>query len=401
MSKDRISCVGAGLTSLESLHDLAKQTAEARVLCLHGNMISDLQGIQQLRCLTDVNVSSNDIQSVQGLQVLSALTAINLASNRLNSLQGLLQFPALERLIVSHNFITSLSTCTPQAGCRLNYIDLHNNLLTVPEDISALKHCTNLRHLLLAGGQPGSPLCSISYFKQVIAQMLPQLNTIDGQKLETILAQPWSHQPQQQQQQQSMQPGALSVHPMHVTHVQPLALPGPPPTGTAPQQAAASFPAAAAAQSTNTDLVRAPRLDAMQCVSQEDRIAALETRLRDVMQQRRGPPLASTENLLSQPASVALSQHPRKIRPKAVMHEVACQTATGMGQLDRLQHDAAHLKQELQTLATQLEERTSHALRVEEQAEILLQEAQQQADHKVQFCAPFFEIMMKCESEHA
>lgn len=400
MSKDRVSCVGAGLTSLESLHDLARHTAEARVLCLHGNMISDLQGIQQLRCLTDVNLSSNHIQSVQGLQVLSALTAINLASNRLNSLQGLVQLPALERLIVSHNFISSLSTCTPQAGCRLNYIDLHNNLLTVPEDISALKHCTNLRHLLLAGGQPGSPLCSTSYFKQVIAQMLPQLNTLDGQKLETILAQPWSHQPQQQQQQ-SMQPGALSVHPMHVTHFQPLALPAPLPTGTAPQQAAAAFPAAAAAQRTITDLVRAPRLAAMQCVSQEDRIAALETRLRDVLQQRRRPPLASTENLLSQPASVALSQHPRKIRPKTVMHEVACQTATGMGQLDRLQHDAAHLKQELQTLATQLEERTSHALRVEEQAEILLQEAQQQADHKVQFCAPSFQTMMKCEPDYA
>jgi len=54
-----------------------------------------------------------------------------------------------------------------------------------------------------------------------------------------------------------------------------------------------------------------------------------------------------------------------------------------MGQLDRLQQDAAHLKEELHTLASQLEQRTSDALHVEEQAQLLVREIEQEANHKV------------------
>ncbi|DBA92094.1 TPA: hypothetical protein ACH3X1_015822 [Trebouxia sp. C0004] len=381
MPKERISVVGAGLTSLQQVLDLGKQTAEARVLCLHGNRIADLQGIEQLRCLTDVNLSSNEVQSFHCFQTLSALTSINLASNRLNSLQGLQSLPILERLIVSHNLIASLTTFTPQANCKLKLLDLHNNLLASTEDLSALKACANLRELMLSGGQPGNPLCSLPNFEQITAQLLPQLDMIDGQKLETILARSCAqtHHQQQQQKQQLYQLGMLSPYPQPVRHNQPLALPAPPTTLAASQQAAATYPGAAGMQSTSTDLVRAPLLENVQHGSQEDRIAALETRLRDVLNQRSRPPLAPNENLLNQPARLALAQQARKVRPKTVMHEVACQTVTGMGQLDRLQQDAAHLKEELQTLASQLEQRTSHALRVEEQA----QELEQEAHHKV------------------
>ncbi len=383
MSKERISFVGAGLTSLQQVLDLAKQTAEARVLCLHGNRIADLQGIQQLRCLTDINLSSNEVQSFHGLQMLSALTSINLASNRLNSLQGLQSLPILERLIVSHNLIASLTTFTPQADCRLKLLDLHNNLLASTEDISALRACANLRELTLSGGQPGNPLCSLPNFQQITAQLLPQLDTIDGQKLETILARSCAQTHQQRQQkQQSLQLGMLSAYSQPVMYNQPLALPAPPTTLAAAHQPAA-YPGAAGVQSTTTDLIRAPLLETVQNGSQEDKIAALETRLRDVLNQRSRPPLAPNENLLNQPARSTLAQQARKVRPKTVLHEVACQTATGMGQLDRLQQDAAHLKEELQTLASQLEQRTSHALRVEEQAQLLVQEIEQEANHKV------------------
>ena len=384
MSKERISFVGAGLTSLQQVLDLGRQTAEARVLCLHGNRIADLQGIQQLRCLTDINLSSNEVQSFHGLQTLSALTSINLASNRLNSLQGLQTLPILERLIVSHNLIASLTTFTPQADCRLKTLDLHNNLLASTEDLSALRACTNLRELTLSGGQPGNPLCSLPNFEQTTAHLLPQLDSIDGQKLETILARSCAQtHPQRQQKQQSLQLGMLSAYSHPVTYNQPLALPAPPTALAASHQAAVTYPGAAGMQIPSTDLIRAPLLATVQDASQEDRIAALETRLRDVLSQRSRPPLAPSENLLNQPARLAAAQQARKVRPKTVMHEVACQTATGMGQLDRLQQDAAHLKEELQTLASQLEQRKSDALHVEEQAQLLVQEVEQEAKHKV------------------
>ena len=54
-----------------------------------------------------------------------------------------------------------------------------------------------------------------------------------------------------------------------------------------------------------------------------------------------------------------------------------------MAQLDRLQQDAAHLKEELQTLAGELESRTSQAALIEEQAEALVHEAEHQAASKV------------------
>lgn len=384
MFKERVSFVGAGLTSLQQVLDLGKQTAEARVLCLHGNRIADLQGIQQLRCLTDLNLSSNEVHSFHGLQTLSALTSINLASNRLKSLQGLDSLPILERLIVSHNLIASLTTFTPQADCRLKILDLHNNLLASTEDLSALRTCTNLRELTISGGQPGNPLCSLPDFQQNTARLLPQLDKIDGQKLESILARSCAQNHQQRQQkQQSLQLDMLSAHSQPVGYNQLLALPAPPTTLAAPHQAAAAYPGAAGMQSTTTDLIRAPMLETVQNSSQEDRIAALEARLRDVLNQRSRPPLAPNEILLNQPARLALAQQARKVRPKIVMHEAACQTATGMGQLDRLQQDAAHLKEELQTLASQLEQRTSHALRVEEQAQLLVQEIEQEANHKV------------------
>ena len=54
-----------------------------------------------------------------------------------------------------------------------------------------------------------------------------------------------------------------------------------------------------------------------------------------------------------------------------------------MAQLDRLQQDAAHLKEELHTLAGKLESRTRQAALIEEQAEVLVHEAEDQATSKV------------------
>ncbi len=396
MARDRISIVGAGLTSLQQLPDLANQTAEIRVLCLHGNRIADLEGIQHLQYLTDVNLSSNTLHSVQGLQTLTALTSINLASNRLQSLDGLQSLPALQRLVVSHNFIPSLARFAPQTANRpaLRSVDLHNNLLASVEDLLPLRHFVNLKDLTIHGGHPGNTLCDVPNYQRLTAQMLPQLETLDGLKVEAIRAQAWA-QPHQQQTQhqhhrhQSMQPGTLLAHPTSMLH-QPLALPPPPSAMAIPSNTLAavhqpqpsSRPSGAGATGTYTELVRAPMLDPHQRGSQEDRIAALEARL-DVLNARRRPPLAPTENLPNQPPPLALAHQARKIRPKAVMHEVACQTATDKRQLDSLQHDAAHLKQELQSLVSELDQRTAHALRVEEQAEALVREAEEQARHKV------------------
>ena len=390
MPKSRLSYVGVGLTSLEQLPDLFKHSAQIRTLCLHGNKIAGLQGIEQLSSLIDINVSSNEIQYAHSLQALTALVCVNLASNRLQDLEGLHVLPNLERLTVSHNMISSTSKFAEQAACRrcLKYLDLQNNQLTSLEELAAFKSFANLRHLRVSGGHPGNPVCSIPDSQHITLQMLPQLETCDGHSCSALWAQ---HQPliksqqqhqwlppvpllqQLQQQPQRFPPGpVLMAADASMYSYQPLALPAPAPF----QQARPSLPAAAGTGLVQAKASQRPlHTDASH--NQDHRIAALESRLRDVVNMRSRPPLASTENLLHQPLAV------RKVRPKAVVHEVACQTATSMAHLDRLHHDAAHLKEELQGLASELDKRTSHALRVEEQAEALVQQAEEHANQQV------------------
>ena len=388
MSKERISCVGAGVSSLLQLPDLDKYRPEARVLCLHGNNIASLHGIQHLPNLTDLNLSSNQLQSLEGLQMLTALTSINLASNRLQSVAGLQTLTGIQRLLLSHNFITSLSSFLQHtaSAASLNHLDLRNNQLSSLDGLSGLSRLSTLRHLLLSGGHPGNAICSLPGFGQRTAQMLPTLETLDGQLARVILAQPYT-----KQQQHIVQPSALSLHPdgAATDALPPLALPAPPSvllgahTGTVPAYHQAQTVNLSAGSSTSNQMALIPARQSSSDTQQESRIAALEARLRDVLSARNRPPLAPTENLLNRAGPLISAQHARKIRPKAVMHEVACQTATDMGHLDKLQRDAVSLKQELQKLADQLEQRTSDALRVEQQAELLAQEAQDQAQRKV------------------
>ena len=390
MTNSRFSCVGAGLVSVDQLPDLAKQAARIRTLCLHGNRIVSLQGIQALHSLTDVNLSSNELRNIDSLQTLTALTSVNLASNRLQGLEGLLMLPSIQRLTASHNMIVSLAPFAQQAACRhsLKHLDLQNNQISSLDELAALKFFPNLRQLKIAGGYPENPACSRPGFQQHILQMLPQLETLDGQPCDKIPAQHWPVIKAQQQlvlppfnlhfqQQQPVTAGPLVLSTdAHMHHLQPLPLPAPHqqarpislPAGPGPLQVKAAPP-------LTFDLPQSQ--GQAQGQNQDARIAALESRLREVVGMRSRPPLAPTENLLHQQLAV------RKTRSKAVMHEVACQTATSMVQLDRLNDDATHLKEELQSLVTELDSRTSHALQVEEQAGALLQEAEQQAEQRV------------------
>ena len=390
MSKSRLSYVGMGLTSLEQLPDLFKHAAQIRTLCLHGNKIASLQSIEQLTSLTEINVSSNEIQCAHSLQALTALISVNLASNRLQDLEGLHALPNMERATLSHNMISTTSKFAEQAACRgcLKYLDLQNNQLTSLEELAAFKFFTKLRHLRVSGGHPGNPLCNTPDCQQIILQMLPQLETLDGHSCSALWAQhkpliksqqqlqflppvPISQRPQQQPRCFSPAPVIMSADASMYSYP-PLVLPAP----TLTQQARPSLPAAAETALVQAKTPQMPlQTDSSQ--SQDNRVAALESRLRDVVNMRSRPPLASSENLLHQPLAV------RKVRPKAVLHEVACQTATSMAHLDRLHHDAAHLKEELQGLASELDKRTIHALHVEEQAEALVQQAEQHANQQV------------------
>lgn len=60
---ERLSRIGLGLTCLLALPELASATS-LRSLCLHGNQLTSLSGLQQLSALTELNVSSNALLAV-------------------------------------------------------------------------------------------------------------------------------------------------------------------------------------------------------------------------------------------------------------------------------------------------------------------------------------------------
>ena len=377
MAKGRLSCVGAGLTSCLEL-PIPAQTViqDLRVLCLHGNSISSLHGIEHMHQLVDLNASSNNIEALRPLQNLTSMTSINLASNRLQNIEGLEQLTRLERLIIPHNYLTSLSSLAALPGYNyaLETLEVHNNQLSTVQDLASLRAFPNLHNLKLQGASPGNPVCKLLKYRQLVAFLLPQLKVLDGQDVTED-----RNQLLQQQQTSALLP--LQIAPQPVSLPEPLTIV----PHCAPMPVLRSDPYQSAQLSSNSTvpsdqaLVMLPdRPD----VAQENRIAAIEARLHNMLQARHRSALAPADNLLHRSQFPPTTQI-RKIKPAPVVHEVACQTATSSAQLDRLQRDAVQLKHELEVLATELESRTSKAAVIEEQAEALVQEAQDQAASKV------------------
>lgn len=117
MEGEHVSKVGAGLQSLQQIVP-ALLAKNLHSLCLHGNEISRIEGLEHLTNLRDLNVSANSLSEIGGLQNLSSLTSLNLASNRIHNIQGLAGLNQLKSLNLAHNFISSLSgLSTLQVPC--------------------------------------------------------------------------------------------------------------------------------------------------------------------------------------------------------------------------------------------------------------------------------------------
>ena len=74
---ERLSRIGLGLTCLAALPELASATS-LRSLCLHGNQLTSLDGLQRLSPLTELNVSSNALPALGN--ALCSLTNLRCAA---------------------------------------------------------------------------------------------------------------------------------------------------------------------------------------------------------------------------------------------------------------------------------------------------------------------------------
>ena len=121
-----------------------------------------IENLHLVPSLTELDLSHNKIQRIEGLNSLESLKRLVLASNEIERLEGLDQCDALETLQMQGNRITNI------------------------DDVQSLTTLPCLRHVQMQvrGGAPEerNPMCDHPAYRTALRRMLPQLQTLDGER---------------------------------------------------------------------------------------------------------------------------------------------------------------------------------------------------------------------------
>ncbi|PNH07526.1 Leucine-rich repeat and coiled-coil domain-containing protein 1 [Tetrabaena socialis] len=351
--EDSLSCIGQGLLSVAQVPNIHRLTG-LRSLCLHGNNIAQLEGLQALTSLVDLNLSSNAVASIDpgSLRGLTLLTSLNLAGNRLQAVQGLDGLSSLEHLNLSYNYITSLGGLSALQGprCQLRQLNLKHNQLHQLQGFSVLVGCISLRWLQVEG----NPVCQLPNCLQALASVLPHVARLDSMSSAEALAAPYDVQAAQQYasiQLQSFEPLPPAPSPMAAAAAAP-----PPPPAALQQRPQQQPPRAAAPQAQMQHWKGGPGQAGAPRASEE----GFASGTADVLpaSDQRQVPLSQQQQ---QPARVA----------KIISAEAAAQTSEYTPLVRRVQAEAAEVRQQLGKMTDELERRNA----AEEALRLAMQEA--------------------------
>ncbi|NWZ92548.1 LRCC1 protein, partial [Nesospiza acunhae] len=169
-------------SSLGSLRDVSL-SSDLHTLNAHCNLIARIQGLDHLRNLQHLDLSSNQIRRIEGLGSLAKLRTLSLSCNLLTKVEGLEKLFNLTMLNLSYNRIHDLSGFRSLHGTRhkISHIDLHSNCVS---NINHLLQCTKglccLTNLTLERNGKANPVCHIAGYRETVLQSLPQLTVLDG-----------------------------------------------------------------------------------------------------------------------------------------------------------------------------------------------------------------------------
>ncbi|XP_067387471.1 leucine-rich repeat-containing protein 61 [Emydura macquarii macquarii] len=131
------------------------------LLKLRGLGISDLGCLGECASLEWLDLSGNAISQLGPLATLKSLAVLNLSANRVCSLEPLGACENLQRLDVAGNLLSSLQQLQCLAGLRrLESLRLHD-----------------------PRGRLTNPVCASGAYRGALAELLPALKAIDGQRL--------------------------------------------------------------------------------------------------------------------------------------------------------------------------------------------------------------------------
>eukprot|EP00667_Euglena_gracilis_P007458 EG_transcript_7533 len=197
-----VSCRGRGILELDlnsvfSNEEERVALAVVKSLDLSHNELKQLNGLQPFSSLTHLDLRNNKLCVLQGLPL--SLQRLNVAHNQLTSLDGLAALPFLQELDATDNKLTSV-TGLPRAAplkalrlannrlpsCQgleplgqLESLDLDSNYISLFDDVRPLMNLPALRSLVLRG----NPVAEHPSYRTTIAQLLPTLTALDGQRV--------------------------------------------------------------------------------------------------------------------------------------------------------------------------------------------------------------------------
>ncbi|NWT50121.1 LRCC1 protein, partial [Erythrocercus mccallii] len=170
---------------VKSLRDVSL-SSDLHTLNAHCNLIARIQGLDHLRNLQHLDLSSNQIRRIEGLGSLAKLRTLSLSCNLLTKVEGLEKLFNLTMLNLSYNRIHDLSGFRSLHGTRhkISHIDLHSNCVS---NINHLLQCTKglrcLTNLTLERNGKANPVCHTAGYRETVLQSLPQLTALDGRNI--------------------------------------------------------------------------------------------------------------------------------------------------------------------------------------------------------------------------
>lgn len=136
------------LTAIKGLNNLV-----IRELKLQGNKIESLAGLDQLPCLTYLDVSNNMISSLDPLRPCVHLTHLNASSNRIEFIrqtESLQSMSWLSHLLLADNPCAQKYLYRLRVLNRLPNINLLDDTVAIPEEKVMMEYRMLMTFLLLA-----------------------------------------------------------------------------------------------------------------------------------------------------------------------------------------------------------------------------------------------------------
>ena len=128
------------------------------------------------------------LRRIENLDRVPNLTELDLSHNKLTRIEGLEGLESLKRLVLAHNELERLEGVDQLDA--LETLTIHGNRLTNLDDMQCLSTLPCLRHVQLQviGAAPNerNPMCEHPAYRSAMRRMLPQLQTLDGER--TVLA---------------------------------------------------------------------------------------------------------------------------------------------------------------------------------------------------------------------